>query len=184
VPASATTATAVTTAAPTTPPATEPAQEAEKFDAEYVKALRKEAADARTKLRAAEAKVTEHETAKLTETERATKRIAELERAQSDWETERQEMRTRDAVSKAAAKLGLDSDLATELVKHSMLEHDPDGKPNNVEDVLKALLKRWPQLAKPAVPQADINAGHGRGDASAAKDIKLQEKELRERFRF
>ena len=66
-------------------------QEPERFDAEYVKKLRAEAASYRTRLKELEQKVQEHETAKLSETEKLQKKLAELEREQAMYQRERQE---------------------------------------------------------------------------------------------
>ncbi len=54
---------------------------AETFDAEYVKKLREEAADHRTKKVAAEAELKKLQDAQLSDAEKASKRLAELEAA-------------------------------------------------------------------------------------------------------
>ncbi len=59
-------------------------QEPERFDAEYVKKLRAEAAEYRKRLRELEQTVKQHEESKLSETEKLQKRLAEMEREQAD----------------------------------------------------------------------------------------------------
>lgn len=111
--------------------------EPERFDAEYVKGLRKEAASHRTRVRELEAKLKEHEDAKLSETEKLQKRVAELEaQAQAHGEE-----RLRYEVMLAAEKLGIvDSDAAYRLLDRDSLE---DGK---VEEALRKLAAAKPYL--------------------------------------
>ena len=129
-------------------------QEPERFDAQYVKQLRAEAADYRKRLREAEAKVQEHETASLTETERLQKRLADLEREQSAYQRERQERTVRYEVMLAASRLNIiDPDAAYRLLDLAALTFDDEGMPTNIDEALKGLLKARPYL------QAQIQTG-------------------------
>ncbi len=122
--------------------------EPEKFDAEYVKKLRAEAAGYRTRLSELETKVKASEDAKLSETERTAKRLAELEREQATYQRERQERTLKYETMLAANKLGIvDPDAAYRLLDLSQVEFDGDGQPKDVEKHLQRLLKDRPYLA-------------------------------------
>ena len=124
------------------------APETEKFDAEYVKKLRSEAASYRTKLSELEQKVKASEDAKLSETERTAKRLAELEREQANYQRERQERTLKYETMLAANKLGIvDPDAAYRLLDLSQVEFETDGQPKDVEKHLQALIKARPYLA-------------------------------------
>ncbi len=123
-------------------------QEPERFDADYVKRLRSEAADYRKKLRELEQVVKQHETEKLSETEKLQQRLAELEREQATYQTERQERTVRYEVLLAANKLGvIDPDAAYKLLDTAAIEFDEDGRPKNIEQALRALITARPYLA-------------------------------------
>ncbi len=123
-------------------------QEPERFDAEYVRKLRAEAADYRKRLRELEQKVQEHETAKLSETEKLQKRLAELERQQATYQRERQERTLKYEAMLVASKLGIvDPEAAYKLLDLTRIEFDEDGTPKNIEQALKELLKAKPYLA-------------------------------------
>lgn len=120
----------------------------ERFDAEYVKKLRAEAAEYRKRLRELEQTVKQHEEAKLSETERLQKRLAELEREQLSWQRERQEHTLKYETMLTASRLGIvDPEAAYRLIDLAALEFDEDGKPVNLEQALKDLLKAKPYLA-------------------------------------
>lgn len=139
------------------------AEEQERFDAEYVRKLRSEAAEYRKKLRTLEEKVKAEEEAKLSEQERLQKRLAELERQRDDWERERQERSLRHEVELTAARLGIiDAEAAYRLIDLSEIEFSEDGKAKNVEAKLKELIQRKPYLAS---AQMARNAGAGAGNS-------------------
>ena len=187
--------TATTSVATTPPTGQEPAgtrqdggasPEPATFDLAYVKQLRQEAAEARTKLKALEAKQKVADDAQLSEVEKAQKAAAEATAQASQAAEALKAERTGRAVEKAAVKLGIDPDLASELVKPAMLEYDAEtGLPKDVEKVLQALLKKWPHLARPASASAPsgINATDGRGGAPPANP-ELRKQELTKRFRI
>lgn len=165
-------------------PAGAPPPEPTTFDLAYVKQLRQEAADWRTKGKALEAKVKATEDAQLSEVDKAKKAATEaVAQAAQAVEALKAEQTAR-AVETAAFKLGLDPGLASALVTPAMLEYDKEtGKPTNVDAVLAALLKKWPQL-KPAAPApAGINATDGRGGTPPANP-ELRKQELTKRYRI
>lgn len=138
------------------------AEEQERFDTEYVRKLRAEAAEYRKRLRELEGKVKADEEAKMTEQERLQKRLAELERAQADWERERQEIMLQRHIENAAVKLGIiDAEAAWKLIDLKEVDFDDDGKPKNVEALLKALIQKKPYLANNLARSA--GAGNGAG---------------------
>ena len=123
-------------------------QEPERFDAEYVKRLRAEAASYRTKLKELEQKVQEHETAKLSEAEKLQKRLAELERQQAEHERERQERTLKYETMLTASKLGIvDPEAAYKLLDLASIEFEEDGTPRNIEKALRELIAKRPYLA-------------------------------------
>ncbi len=122
--------------------------EPEKFDAEYVKRLRAEAAEYRKRMRELEQAVKQHEEAKLSETERLQKRLSELEREQATYQRERQERTLKYETMLQASRLGIvDPEAAYRLLDLTKIEFEDDGTPKNVEAALKDLLKAKPYLA-------------------------------------
>lgn len=139
---------------------TEPQGGEEKFDAEYVRALRKEAAQYRTRLKELETRQQADDNAKLTEQEKLQKRLKELEQ-QTESQTKALRSRTTEyEVKLAAAQMGIvDPEAAWKLLDTSSLEFDADGKPKDVEKALRELLKTKTYL----VGQRQPNAGAGAG---------------------
>ena len=128
--------------------ATPAAAETEKFDAEYVKSLRKESAQYRTQAKELAAKVATYEAEKLSETERLQ---AQAKAAQTEAQAAREELkraRYETALAREAAKVGIDPSLLTRLVEP---EYDAEGKPSNVGAAVAAVLDAYPQL-KPQAP--------------------------------
>lgn len=119
----------------------------ERFDAEYVKKLRSEAAQYRKSLRELEAKTKEREDAELSESQKLAKRAQELETLLATAERERKERVTRYEVQLMAQKMGVqDYDAAFRLIDQAELEYGEDGQPINVEKVVKALIAKRPYL--------------------------------------
>lgn len=180
--------TATTSVATTPPIGPEPAgtipPDPATFDLAYVKQLRQEAAESRTKLKALEAKQKTADDAQLSEVEKAKKAAAEaVAQAAQAVEALKTEQTGR-AVETAAFKLGMDPGLASALVTPAMLEYDDKtGKPTNVDAVLAALLKKWPQLKSAAPAPAGINATDGRGGTPPANP-ELRKQELTKRYRI
>ena len=133
---------------------TEPQGGEEKFDAEYVRGLRKEAAQYRTRLKALE-------DAKLSDQEKSQKRLAELERAAAEASSNLQQRVMEYEVKLAASRLGIvDPDAAWRLIDASSLEFDESGKPKNLDRVLNELLKDKPWLsAQPTARNGAAGSG-------------------------
>ncbi|MEM4406545.1 MAG: hypothetical protein QXS68_05815 [Candidatus Methanomethylicaceae archaeon] len=135
-------------------------EEQENFDIEYVRKLRAEAAEYRRRLRELESRVKAEEESKLTEQEKLQKRLAELEKAQADWERERQEILLQRYVENAAVRLGIiDPEAAWKLLDLKEVEFDEEGKPENVEALLRSLIQKKPYLANALARSA--GAGNG-----------------------
>lgn len=88
----------------------------------------------------------------LSESERRDKRLAELQAKEAQWQEERQQLLISHAVALSAAQVGIIPELAVKLVDWSEVETDDQGQPTNIADLLKKLLKRYPQLSAQYVP--------------------------------
>lgn len=158
--------------------------EQERFDAEYVRKLRAEAAEYRRKLRELEQTVRQHEEAKLSETERLQKRLAELEREQAQWQRERQERTLRYETMLAASKLGIvDPDVAYRLLDMTALEFDEDGRPTNLEQALRELLRTRPYLAGAASTVSPTNPATGQQRAGTFTLSQIADRKFWEQHR-
>ena len=136
--------------------ATPAVAETEKFDAEYVKSLRKESAQYRTQAKELAAKVATYEAEKLSETERLQ---AQAQAANAEAQAAREELkraRYDTALAREAAKAGVDPNLLTRLVEP---EYDAEGKPANVGAAVAAVLDAYPQLKPQATPSGATNPG-------------------------
>ncbi len=162
------------------------------FDAEYVKKLRGEAADARTARKQLETRLSELETAEEKRKREALSEVdrlkLELQETQTKWQAAQQaaqERALRNAVALAAVKAEVvDPDDAWRLIDVAALSVDEDGAVSGAEQALKALVKAKPYLVKQKGPTADLNAGNGRGDGKVMVDEQTKLAELRQRFRF
>lgn len=139
------------------------AEEQERFDAEYVRKLRAEAAEYRKRLRELEGKVKADEEAKLTEQERLQKRLAELERKETEYQMALQARTLEYEVKLRAAQLGIvDPDAAYRLLDLKQIEFDEDGRPANLDKVLKALITAKPYLVGGGGQVSPTNPAQGR----------------------
>ena len=130
--------------------------EAEKFDAEYVKGLRKEAATYRTQYKEASAKLATYEAAQLSETERLQRQAQDAAAEAQAARDELKRARYDAALAGAAAKAGVDPGLLTRLVEP---EYDAEGKPVNVGAAVAAVLEAYPQLKPQAQTGNATNPG-------------------------
>lgn len=132
---------------------------AERLEAELAK-VRKEAAEARTKLKALEDE-------KLSESEKLQNRVKELEEKEKQWERERTESRLRSQVAEAGRKAGaIDPDVLYRLVDPDDIVLDDSGKPKNLDALIKHLRDTRPYLfGKPG--SADGGAGRRTGATGA-----------------
>lgn len=117
--------------------------EAKEFSAEYVKKLRAEAAEWRTKAQEASGKVKEFEQEKLTETEKAKAQAEEAKAQLEQLKAEARQARAKAAITARAAKEGVDPDLAGRLID---VEFDDAGKPQGLDAAFAQLLKDHPYL--------------------------------------
>lgn len=139
------------------------AAEEERFDTEYVRKLRAEAADYRKRLRELEGKVKAEEEAKMTEQEKLQKRLAELERKETEYQQSLQARTLEYEVKLHAARLGVvDPEVAYRLLDLKLIEFDEDGKPVNLEKVLKELITKKPYLAGGGGSVSPTNPAQGR----------------------
>ncbi len=123
-------------------------QEPDRFDADYVKKLRAEAAENRRKFREVEQALRQLEEAKLSETEKLQKRLVELEKQLAEYERERQERTLKYETMLAASRLGIvDPEAAYKLLDLAEIDFDEDGRPRNIEKALRDLLAKRPYLA-------------------------------------
>lgn len=162
-------------------------QEPEKFDAEYVKKLRAEAAGYRKRLNDLETKFKADEDAKLSEADQLKKRLADLEAQYKQNAVERQEQTTRYEVMLAASKLGIvDPEAAFKLLDHNALEYGENGAPINVEAALKALVTARPWLQKqeqPAGAGSPANPAGTKGGRLTLEEVKrMSPEEINKRW--
>mgnify|MGYP007071572914 CR=1 FL=1 len=136
---------------------TQETEAAPEVDPEQVKKLRKEAADYRTKLRAAEKELEERRQAEMTETERLQ---AKAEQAEKDLAVLAEKAKA-GALRAAIAEDGsIPADLAIPLISGNV-EYDEQGDPTNVRDLLTALVEKHPQLAGKPLPSSGQTANPG-----------------------
>jgi len=142
---------------------TQAVEEQERFDAEYVRKLRAEAAEYRKRLRELESKVKADEEAKLTEQEKLQKRLAELERKEAEYQQILQARTLEYEVKLQASRLGVvDPEAAYRLLDVKQVEFDDDGKPVNLEKTLKDLIAKKPYLVASGSAPSPTNPAQGR----------------------
>lgn len=145
----------------------EPQGGEERFDAEYVRGLRREAAQYRTRLKELETQQQTEADAKLSENDKLQKRLKELELASESQTRALRERTTEYEVKLAAARMGIvDPEAAWKLLDTSSLEFDAAGKPLNLETALKELTKNRQWLIAQRTAQ---NAGAGAGGQAGPK---------------
>ncbi len=136
------------------------------FDADYVKGLRREAAENRRKLREAEAKVQTFEERDLSEQEKVARKATEAEQRAAAAEAALKHERLTGAITRAASKAGFaDPDDAVALIDQSKVEYDDDGKPTNIDTLTTDLLKRKPHLKGQAATGGALTNGSRSGNA-------------------
>ncbi len=85
---------------------------------------------------------------KLSTQEKLEKQLAELQSAHEALQREHQESTVNYAVQLRAAALGMaHPDKASRLIDWSSIEYDDLGRPTNIDDLLRGLLKEMPELA-------------------------------------
>lgn len=156
-------------------------EQPERYDADYVKALRRSEADARTKLKAAEARLKADEDAKLTEQQRLEQRAKDAEEKLANIQRAHQERAIGYEVRLAAAKLGIEKpEAVVKLLNLAAVEYDADGQPTNIEKLLIELQK----ATAPKQPPAAGNAAGPKPTGKSEQESKEREAELRRRFKM
>lgn len=133
-------------ASTTTPEDPKDGQEPKVFDEDYVKQLRKEAAQARKDKQALEARVTEFENAKLSAEEKATK---ERDEALQKAEAAQGQLRKANLL----LALGKSDDVADAKAAAGLItgvEYDDEGEPTNLTERVAAAIESYPILRKGA----------------------------------
>lgn len=130
-------------------------EQAEKFDAEYVKSLRSENAQHRTRLKAVEAELSQFKQAQMSETEKAAARLQQLEAENAKLITAQRDNALRSAITTAAARLGVKHvDAALRLIDTSALDIADDGKVSGADAAMRDLVKQYPGLFGPGPDNA------------------------------
>jgi len=150
---------------PTTPQAEpqagepKPSKSADDYE-RMLKELRNEAASNRVKLKKFEDEERARTEAQMTEQQKKDKQLADLQKAHDDAIRQHQEYRINSEVRIQAAQMGFaDVADATRLLDWTKITYDEDGTPNNVQTLLKDLLKAKPYLAGKPAPTAQTAGG-------------------------
>lgn len=129
----------------TTQPSETQAVEEQSVSLEDMKKVRSEAANLRKRLKDAEAKLGEFETANQSDEERRTAELTSLQERASRAEQALQEANGRNAVYSNAGN-AIDAELLYLYVEKQGIEFGEDGKPVNVEDLIEQARKDKPSL--------------------------------------
>lgn len=117
----------------------------------------------------------ETEASKLSETEKLQKQVQALQTEKQQAIQSAQEVRTNAAIQVEAMQQGLDPKLASKLIERSELELDEQGNPTNVSELLKSLIKQYPNLAgKQQAPTSGGATNPARSSTSGATQINEQ----------
>lgn len=154
-----------------------------------LKDVNAESAGRRKRLEELESAETQRQQAQMSEAEKATataKRLNDELAARDARLASLQEQTIRYEVMLAAQAMQIvDLDAAVRLMDREQLEIGEDGRPTNVEAVLKALIKAKPYLVKQAAPAQgtapNINAG-AQGNRQEADAARLED--IKRRFRL
>ena len=122
--------------------------EGQVFTAEYVRELRQEAARHRVKASELQKQLDEVQQMTARERQELERRLADLEAKAQEAEARYTEALLRSEVATAAARKGIDPELAWRLLDPAEVEWDEEkGQPKNVSEALDSILQKWPQLA-------------------------------------
>lgn len=136
-----------------TPAGQEPKDAPERYDAEYVKELRKSEAESRRKAKDAEARLKAIEDAQLSDQERKERELTEAKAEVERYRAERQSLLVRHAVEREAGKLGFaDPEDAARFVDLAAVPVDDDGQPQGLARLLKDVLTAKPYLKGTPAP--------------------------------
>lgn len=129
----------------TTQPSETPAVEEQSVSLEDMKKVRSEAANLRKRLKDAEAKLGEFETANQSDEERRTAELTSLQERASRAEAALREANGRNAVYSNAGN-AIDAELLYLYVEKQGIEFDDDGAPTNVDDLITKAREAKPSL--------------------------------------
>jgi hypothetical protein len=118
------------------------------FDAEYVSKLRRENATYRKRTQELELAQKQVDLAKLDDVDRLTKENADLKQGYETLLASQRTLEIGQLVEKAAGKVGLDAELVAALVKTDDIDHTDEDAPKQIEKQMRALLQKFPYLAK------------------------------------
>ena len=153
---------------------------AEQYEAD-LKALRNEAADWRTKLRAAETRLAEIDNASKTEAEKAAAAADAATKRADAAEAKIRELTARTAIMTEAQRLGIvDPDAAYRLIDSGAIKTDASGAVTNAAELLGDLAKARPYLLGGSGSPG--NAGSGRTKLTAADVRKMSQAEINARW--
>ena len=112
---------------------------------ENLRGFEKQATEQQKMIADLEAKIREHEDAKLSETEKLQNRLSELESERSVWERERQELRVGILIEQAAAKAGAaHPDSIPRLIDLADVQYNRDGTPKNIDQLIDKAREQYP----------------------------------------
>jgi hypothetical protein len=139
----------------------------EAISPEDLRKLRSENKTLRSRLRPLE----EAENRRKQEGQSEEERRAAIERERDEARDQlRRERVERAIVSVSVAQNAVDPDAVVALIRQSEVEFDADGKPTNVETLVKALLRSKPYLSK-GNPRGSANGGEGGGGTRSSGDF-------------
>lgn len=119
----------------------------ETFDRAYVESLRQEAARYRTELQGVKSKLTEFETAQLSELDKAKKQATDAQTTITELQTKLRNTSIRSEVAMQAAALKIvDADAAYRLLDADEIKFNDAGEPTNIKGLLGQLVKDKPYL--------------------------------------
>lgn len=147
------------------------------FDEGYVKKLRAEAAESRTKARELQDRLQKIEDAEKTELERATSRAEEAEKARDEAVSRANATLIRAAVVAEAAKQGaVDPDVVVALLESDAVAITEDGEVEGVQQAVTGLLEAKPfLLGDQGKPPAGPSGGGLRETPSEPTAAELRE---------
>jgi DNA repair exonuclease SbcCD ATPase subunit len=124
-----------------------------------IKKVRSEAANLRKRLKDAESKLSQFETANQSEDEKRTQALKAAEERATAAESRYRAAIGRSAVTDAASKAGAISSRAVYALIRDDIEFDDDGEPQNIDALIAAAKKDEPSLFRAAAGSGDGGKG-------------------------
>ena len=108
-------------------------------------------------------KARDYDEAQKSELQKLQEQLAAKEKREAELLLAHKKMTVRSEVLGLASKLGVaDAEAAYKLIDHDAVEFDDNGKPKNLEDLLKATIKEHPFLVGSGT--SSTNPARGRGE--------------------